>query len=323
MAFIVLAINTAVDPLWYWRGNIVTGENFAFNERFAKLNRFLRTVDRYDCVIFGSSRATLLDQTRITDYRCANLAFASGVVSEFVATARYIKAQGFSPKLVIVGIDAFNYWRSMNPNLTDFVKRGQPPPGWIPTYLTASALNFSLRTLSGVSPIARAYDANFIGMPDKDAPIYRPPSRDEMVAKAWKFDASRKEMFFALREVFPEARYIGYVPPTSAWHTVQELHLTGYTGRYLEAMKSIADRFDVLYDFSVPSKLTMQPENTYDGSHFRAAVNASIVDALQDRSSNFGINVRSITVAEYARIYNDAIDEFLQGLHAIGPDDSR
>jgi len=319
----VLAVNSVVDPLWYWRGNIVTGENFAFNERFAKLNRFLRASDRYDCVILGSSRATLLDQTRITDYTCANLSFSSGVVSEFLATARYIKAQGFSPKLVIVGVDAFNFWRSMKPNLTDFVKSGQPPPAWIPTYLTASALGFSVRALAGDSPYARAYDSNFVGRANEDAPTYMPPARDELIAKTWKFKPSRQEMFFELRDVFPEARFVGYVPPTSAWRTVEELHLTGYIDQYLGVMKAIAERFDAMYDFSAPSELTALPENTYDGSHFRANVNASVADVLQGRSSDWGIDVRGVTDTEYAQIYNDAITGFLLSLPEGAQDNSR
>ena len=323
VAFGVLAVNSAVDPLWYWRGNIVTGENFAFNERFAKLNRFLRAPERYDCVIFGSSRATLLDQTRITDYTCANLSFSSGVVSEFLATARYLKAQGFSPKLVIVGIDAFNFWRSMEPNLTDFVKSGRRPPAWIPTYLTASALGFSVRALAGDSPYARSYDANFVGRANDDAPTYTPPAHDEMVAKTWKFDPSRQEIFFELRDVFPEAQFVGYVPPTSAWRTVEELYLTGHIDQYLGVMKAIAKRFGALYDFSAPSEVTALPENTYDGSHFRANVNASIVDVLQGRSTHWGIDVGGVTDTEYAQVYNDAITEFLLGLPKGPRDDSR
>jgi len=312
----VLAVNVVVDPLWYWHGNIVTGENFAFNERFAKLNRFLRNADRYDCIILGSSRATLFNENKISGYRCANLSFASGVVSEFIATARYLKARGYSPKLVIVGVDAFNFWRSMEPELTDFVESGEPPPGWLPTYLTASALNFSLRTLYGKSPIARAYDANFIGQPDHDAPTYTPPAYDEMTAKPWKFDSSRQALFFELRKIFSGARFIGYVPPISAWQVVEELHLTGHVDEYIDAMKTISERFDILYDFSVPSKLTMRTENTYDGSHYHPTVNVSVADVLQGRKRNWGIDVRKVTATEYIRIYNEAIDDFLQRLDA-------
>lgn len=315
----VLAVNAAVDPLWYWRGNIVTGENYAFNERFAKLNRFLRTSDRYDCLILGSSRVTLLDQTRITDYTCANLSFSAGVIPEFVATARYVKAQGFSPKLVIVGADAFNFWRRMRSKLPAFVKRGEPPPGWTRTYLAANAFNFSRRTLSGDSPFARSYDENFVGKINEDAPTYTPPARDKMAARAWKFEASRRKMFFELREVFPEARYVGYVPPISAWRTVEELYLTDYLDLYLRTMTTIAERFDAMYDFSAPSEFTMRPENTYDGGHYSAVVNTAVADVLQGQSRHFGIDVRGITLAEYTQIYNDAIIEFLNSIQDSGP----
>ena len=310
----VLAINAAVDPLWYWRGNIVTGENFAFNERFAKLNQFLRAPESYDCLIFGSSRATLLDQTQIENYRCANLAFSAGVVSEFVAVARYLKAQGFSPKLVIVGVDAFNFWRDMEPTLPDFVKRGQPPPGWISTYLSMSALSFSLRTLVDDSPFPRIYDKNLIGRVDEDAPTYVPPRLGNMVVKPREFDVSRQEYYIELRAIFPHARYVGYVPPISAWNTAEDLYLTGHIDEYLVAMKAIAGRFDALYDLSVPSEITMDPDYTYDGDHYRAAVNAVVADILQGQSHRFGIEIRGVTLAQYTRIYDDAFKGFLRSI---------
>lgn len=319
----VLAINVAVDPLWYWRGNTITGENFAFNERFAKVNHFLRTHDRYDCLIFGSSRVTLLDQTLITDYTCANLSFSAGMAPEYVAMARYIKARGFSPKVVIVGADAFNFWRGANSRMPEFIKRGEPPPGWMRTYLAANTLYFSLHTLSGDSPMSRAYDANFVGKVDERAPTYTPPARNMMRARAWKFEVSRQKKFFELREVFPEARFIGYVPPISAWRTVEELYLTDYLDLYLQTMMTITERFDAMYDFSAPSEITMRPENTYDGGHFLAPVNAIVADVIQGRSDQFGINVRGITLAEYTRIYNDAITEFLRSIQYDGSGEVR
>jgi len=33
------AVNCLVDPLWYLRGNVLTGVNFAFNERLAAIIR--------------------------------------------------------------------------------------------------------------------------------------------------------------------------------------------------------------------------------------------------------------------------------------------
>ncbi|NBB82369.1 MAG: hypothetical protein GVY28_03095, partial [Alphaproteobacteria bacterium] len=50
----VLALNLAVDPLWYVGGNRLTGENYAFDERAAKANLLLADAERYDCLILGS-----------------------------------------------------------------------------------------------------------------------------------------------------------------------------------------------------------------------------------------------------------------------------
>lgn len=308
----VLALNAAVDPLWYGRGNIVTGENFAFNERVAKLNLFLRDPDRYDCLIFGSSRTTLLDQTRIAGRTCANLAFSAGVVTEFIAYARYIKARGFSPKLVIVGVDAFNFWRDMTPVLPDFVARGDPPPGRLRAYLSASALNFSWRTLQGDSPFVRYYDRNFVGQVGVDAAVYDPPAPAELTAKARKFDAARRDLYFELRDIFPQARFVGYVPPVSAWLVIEELYLSQHIEQYLHTIGAIAERFDAMYDFSIPSEVTKGPENTYDGDHYSVAINAAIADVLQGKARDFGFAVRDAPFPVYARTYGDAIAGFLQ-----------
>ena len=41
-AFAVAGLNAALDPLWYGEGNRLFPENFPYNERFSKANRFLR-----------------------------------------------------------------------------------------------------------------------------------------------------------------------------------------------------------------------------------------------------------------------------------------
>src|SRR5580704_946052 len=57
-----LAANALIDPLWYFDGNVVTGVNYAFNERLAKMNRLLPRLQQYDCLILGSSTAAVLPQ---------------------------------------------------------------------------------------------------------------------------------------------------------------------------------------------------------------------------------------------------------------------
>src|SRR5947209_16556701 len=98
------ALNCVIDPLWYLRGNIVGGINYPFNERLSKLNRLLPRLQDYDCVIFGTSRATLLPEEKVAGYRCFNLAFSDGQASEYLAYADYLRRHNFAPRLIMVDI---------------------------------------------------------------------------------------------------------------------------------------------------------------------------------------------------------------------------
>src|SRR5579863_7486903 len=96
VAGLCLVLNILVDPLWYFRANVLTGVNYAFNERFAKINRFLPRMEEYDCIILGSSTAALVPERMISGYRCFNLGFSGGRVSEVLLYGKYLRARGFA-----------------------------------------------------------------------------------------------------------------------------------------------------------------------------------------------------------------------------------
>src|SRR6266566_6256062 len=91
-AFLIVAacftVNCSSDLLWYLRGNILTEINYPFNERLSKIIYFLPRMQNYDCVIFGTSRATLRSEERIEGYHCYNMAFSDGQGSEYLAYAK-------------------------------------------------------------------------------------------------------------------------------------------------------------------------------------------------------------------------------------------
>src|SRR5260370_8536311 len=75
IAGLCLVINLLVDPLWYLHGNVVTGVNFAFNERVAKMNQFLPRMPDYDCLITCASPPTLLPHQHFPGHRSFHLTF--------------------------------------------------------------------------------------------------------------------------------------------------------------------------------------------------------------------------------------------------------
>ena len=56
-------INCLVDPLWYLRGNVLTGINYPFNERLSKINQFLPVLDK----MMGSGLVTI-EKVKVLQY---------------------------------------------------------------------------------------------------------------------------------------------------------------------------------------------------------------------------------------------------------------
>ena len=107
----VAGVNWLIDPLWYSHGNILTGKNFAFNERVTKTNLFLRTKDQenYDCIILGSSRVTTLRASELSNNNCFNYALKGAEIPDFVSYANFLQEQKIDPKIVYVGVKDFNF----------------------------------------------------------------------------------------------------------------------------------------------------------------------------------------------------------------------
>lgn len=314
----VTTVNSVVDPLWYWRGNQISGHNYIFNERVAKVNLLFQDPDAYDCLIFGSSRLTLLNQTQIEGYSCANLAFSAGKVEEFLAYAGYLARQGMRPKLIIVGVDGNNFLTKARQALEvpEFVQLDEPPPGLLKSYLSLSALDFAQRSLRRQSPMPRYYDESFIGRVLEDSPSFTPPGNLSSRSLRSAFDSGRVDLYRQLRNVFPDARFWGFVPPVSAWDIAESRYLSDILDPYLEAVFNTAKLFDVLYDFSAPSSVTRRRDNTYDGSHYFPEVYAVIVRRLQKAptetpADHFGLPVHAMSHEHYQKAFKDALHLFL------------
>lgn len=317
----VLVLNCLVDPLWYFQGNRLTHKNFAFNERQAKLNQFLRAPHQYDCLIFGSSRTTLLSASEFSGYRCFNLSFSGGQVEDFIAYAEYLDHLGMTPKLIIVGVDGFNFLSSGRdaPTIPEYVQKKQLPPGFLKTYLSIDSLHMTWRTIRDDSQRPRYYDDRFEALIRKEAPPFRPEKSLEGEGRRRSDAEERRKrayrpdnavLYAKLVSVFPDARVIGYVPPISAWH-ISDMEKNGILDGYIDALFKTSPAFSAFIDFSVPSDVTSRTDVTYDGSHYLPSVNRLIATKLQfDMPHDWGINLKTVGFADYVKHYRTALDSF-------------
>lgn len=320
-AGLVFGINVAVDPLWYFSGNRLTGKNFGFDERNAKLNQFLRAPKKYDCVIFGSSRATWMPEDALAPYRCFNLAFSAGQVEEFVAFARYLRKRGIRPRLIVVGVDGFNFeTEGRDPvSIPQHVAELGAPPSPLPAYLSADSLKMSWRTLANQMNSPGYYDRTFTKVVSDRAPTFQPDKSlaaeglqraDASRRQNTTFDSRNAALYKALVEVFPEANAIAYVPPISAWH-IAELDRRDTLPKYLDALFATAQYFPTFFDYSVPSRITMRTDTTYDGSHYLPEFNRSIGIALvAGKTGDWGLDVKTLDRTAYGDRYREALADF-------------
>jgi hypothetical protein len=311
---ITLALSLLIDPLWYHEGNRITQRNFGFNERVSKLNRLLANPDAYDCIIFGSSRTTLLNEPYFKDSNCFNLAISLGKVGEFVAFAEYLWERGVRPKTVYIGVDGFNFYTAdVTETVPDYVRAGDDPPHWLRNYLTLDALQFSIRGLLGKSPVPRYYTADFTVDIEPGRRVYTPevdalrPDSERSVPAARAYHPEHLAQYQRLLEIYSDQDVGFYVPPISLWR-IDDFYRRGEIGGYLEGIHAVGQLGRPLLDFSVPSSLTIDPNRTYDGSHFDLDANRNIARSLESETCDLCVAVNGLSLAEYRQIFDAAYE---------------
>ena len=308
-------VNCLVDPLWLLSGNSMGDINYPFNERLSKLNRLLPRLKDYDCIIFGTSRATLLPEDKAKGYRCFNLAFSDGQVSEYLPFADYLRQRNFAPRLLLVDVRRDDLiGKTPAPEVPEFVRDGEAPPSILAAYLSLDALNFSIRTLRGDAPHHRYYDKEFRAQLEKRSKkhYYNPTVPIKPAKPPFDVHPEQAELYIQLRQKFPGARAIAYLPPESAWR-IAAFSLTKGWDPYLAAVGRIAAAYDEFLDFSFPSRLTLSkvPADTYDGSHYSRKANEPVLAGLIAGNSDLALDWHNQDLAVITERYRQRLADFI------------
>ena len=140
---VCFAVNCLVDPLWYLRGNVLTHINYPFNERLAGIIRFMPRLEDYDCVIFGTSRASLLPEEKIEGYRCYNLSISDGNARGIRALREVLAGAGLQAAADHRRREARRiYWADPAGRGAGLCPHRIPPPSIFATYLSTRCARF-------------------------------------------------------------------------------------------------------------------------------------------------------------------------------------
>lgn len=315
----VLAINLLVDPLWYLKGNVISGVNYQFNERHSKAYVFQKNPDTYDCVIFGSSTGSLINGTKIRGHSCFNLSFAHGNATEFATYANFVERHQKNIRLVVVSIDPYTLVdRKLEDRSPPFVQYlDRQPPSMLSSYLALDTLLFSLKGLTGERQTGVYYRSDFTAAIHPKSPTYEPEEtlggefRKEFHHDPTDVFSDRSfDSFREIRRLFPGAHFVGVVPPIAAQY-VGFLRLSKNLNDLLEVKHRLARLFDRFYDFSLPSYVTKNPDNTYDGAHFDLHWYDHVVASINGEANALSLPVHKLSLERYRSLFLATADDFI------------
>ncbi len=97
------------------------------NQQFIKIRYLIGHKNKYNCLIFGSSRINGIDGRHVRDCTCYNVTYAGGLPREHLNNLRYLLENNITIKTVLVGLDEFSYSVPPNFHLSNRLRYPYPP----------------------------------------------------------------------------------------------------------------------------------------------------------------------------------------------------
>ena len=129
LCFVAL-FNYVVDPRGFfrygtWRHDVLH-QFIEPDKNFIKTRYVALNPQRYNCLIFGSSRVNAIDGRLAKNAVCYNMTFGQGLPRNYLDSLRYLVTKQVRPKLVLIGLDEFSYKYDPAEH-TDFLRHPYPP----------------------------------------------------------------------------------------------------------------------------------------------------------------------------------------------------
>lgn len=102
---ILMPVNIIIDPYNIFHYDNPVDNGVEPNKNFIKTKYILHNKDKFDSLVFGSSRAGFIDVASIPDGKYYDMCYSEGVPHEHVNTLKVLIKGGFVPKNVLVLID--------------------------------------------------------------------------------------------------------------------------------------------------------------------------------------------------------------------------
>tara|TARA_Y100000591_G_C21832009_1_gene700213 strand:- start:1348 stop:2343 length:996 start_codon:yes stop_codon:yes gene_type:complete len=307
--FSIFILNYLIDPLWYFSGNKISKTNYVYNERLSKFNNFYYNKDqnKVDCLIFGSSISTTINEKKFKKNNCYNFSFSAGSIKEYRIFLDYLNFLGFEPKKIYLELPI--YIPKENYHIYKNLILSYPKiniVGFIPPIVTENLLKQIIQNED-----KKILDNDKINVPDF-------VKKKESPKKFWNDYFSFNSFVFSIKSIFKISNYtnaydenfIGFVrKDKSQFGKIFKKKKLNQSDLDLiiKNRKELLTIFTEVYDFSVPNEQINNNKNTYDGSHYYEKFISLVADSMEGSKLNYGLKINHF---DYHQNYLKSINEY-------------
>ncbi len=324
----VAVVNYVLDPYGIFRKDF-SWQFIEPNKHYIKVRHVTEHPDRFDCFLFGSSRANHIDVRKIKGGRCYNMQHAGGLPREYLDSMKYMVKKGVKIEFALIALDEVSYNYNPKEHLSQPMRHPYPPvlneyrfPYFLQYLFYWYDWDIMETCLSGYWNKLRGHRGEDIVRHD----IYETgqtfsPNADHVIEKDPAAHANRKEFQrrFRPEDIYMDGvvRDIKELIEFARQNKIQLKFFVVplYKTKYLDAGPDEMDRFrrevaglTDFWDFSGLNSITINTYYYYEAWHFRGIVGDMILSRM------FGYQNTNVPKDFGVFVTNENIDRHLQYL---------
>lgn len=301
---IIVSVSVAIDPYNVFHYEYPVDNGIEANKNFIKTKYILSNPDKFDSLIFGSSRAGFVDVTQLNDGTYYNLCSSEAVPAEHLHILKVLKKNGFVPENVLIFMDDISCF--VDPATHEQMLYRVPyPSGGLISHLKFYAKYCDLITISESLEVIRNHGSGDEGYTER----YR-ENGSERLDHVSTFDGTNQPGFWSAYFELRLDACIAEIQELVDFCDENDIELRivtnplyyktyaiGVENGYLDFLEALADVTEY-YNFSGYSDVTTYDGNYYETSHFTAGVTRMMMDVVYHDwcdenllSQGFGVKV--------------------------------
>ncbi|RKM58798.1 hypothetical protein D6855_11600 [Butyrivibrio sp. CB08] len=295
-----------IDPYNVFHATNVRNNGVEPNKRYIKMRNVIKNPDKYDSLLFGSSRVGYFDVSKMSDGKCYDMSYSEGLPAEHLEDLEILISKGIVPKNVYIGLDDIAYFVDPSSHQKMLYRKAYPwnknPISKLKFYLGY----FDLITISESLEVSGAFtdnDPDFGGrlLETGTERLDMPTGFDESdTAPTWSdYYAPRKEVFediAAIKALCEEnnIHLVFFTNPINIYTYEKDVE-----NGYIDFLTELANTTDY-YNFSGINDITTDMSYYYETSHFSPEVADMMIACMLEGEADpqlteqgFGVYVTS------------------------------